>query len=660
MHQTFSLFGTFTLERDPLGLHDILAGVVTWVQVAGGFAALAALVWAVVRAARRMLLPEPASGERAPAWQRVVFWACLVAALLAYLPGVAVALADVAWAASTPGAAPPATRLAALRRAQSASLFAGGLFALLAVGLPFLARAPGLRARRILALARLSFKEALRRRVLWAFTGLLLVFLFASWFIPHKPEDQVRSYVGVVSYAMSWLLLTTSAILAAFSIPADIRQQTIQTVLTKPVERFEVVLGRFLGFAALMTLVLAGLTAVSLVYVLRGVDPDAAADSLKAREPLYGELRFENSDDERKGANVGREWGYRGYITGGTPGVNKPPELAAWGFAADPALAASRGDPQADKVRCEFSFDIYRTSKGEENKGVSCTFFFVTRNFVRGREQAYQEERRALLRQGGKSEAQVDDELAEKYGYFEVPSKEVVDYHTLSVDVPAGLFRNALRAEGPSYNVTGDPIEDAPVKVRVRCNSPQQYVGMAKYDLYFRLDRQEGNDRARFAWNFFKGSVGLWARLCLVIALATALSTYLSGVISLILTALLVIGGANVDFIREVAEGKNVGGGPLEAGLRLVRAELPAQPLEETAVTKFALRTDSVYRWVILQALWLLPDMDRFDATNYVAEGFNIPAEQLLTQVLLLAAYLVPFGLFAYYLMKWREIASAT
>ena len=41
-----------------------------------------------------------------------------------------------------------------------------------------------LRCRRIFALAKLSFKEAIRRRVLYAFTGLLLVFLFGSWFVP--------------------------------------------------------------------------------------------------------------------------------------------------------------------------------------------------------------------------------------------------------------------------------------------------------------------------------------------------------------------------------------------------------------------------------------------------------------------------------------------
>src|SRR5262249_8962736 len=155
--------------------------------------------------------------------------------------------------------------------------------------------------------------------------------------------------------------------LASFSIPADIRQQTIHTIVTKPVERFEIVLGRFLGFFGLMTLVLVIMTGLSLVYVLRGVNPEAAAESLKAREPHYGELHYENTGDRRKAVNVGREWEYRSYITGVMPG--QEPQTAVWEFPDLP-----RGLGNRKHVRAEFTFDIYRTTKGKENLGVSCSF----------------------------------------------------------------------------------------------------------------------------------------------------------------------------------------------------------------------------------------------------------------------------------------------
>src|SRR5262249_50677325 len=55
--------------------------------------------------------------------------------------------------------------------------------------------------RRVYAIAQLCVKEAVRRKVLWVFFALLLIVLFASWFIPGKAEDQLRTYVTVVFLA---------------------------------------------------------------------------------------------------------------------------------------------------------------------------------------------------------------------------------------------------------------------------------------------------------------------------------------------------------------------------------------------------------------------------------------------------------------------------
>ena len=57
-------------------------------------------------------------------------------------------------------------------------------------------------------------------------------------------------------------------------------------------------------------------------------NPEAAEESLKARSPLYGELSFENTGNSQKAESVGREWGYRTYISGPMPG--KPTPVAIW------------------------------------------------------------------------------------------------------------------------------------------------------------------------------------------------------------------------------------------------------------------------------------------------------------------------------------------
>jgi hypothetical protein len=639
------MFGALTFDRDPLRLQDIPYLLRDWTQTTGGFAAIALVVWVILWECG--LFRKTAA--RAPEWLPAFFRLGLLVTLVAYGPALLMILYD-AWHAVA-GEVPSAleTRADAFRlRFYSLSLTAGGACAILTACLPFLSNLAGQRWRRVLAIARLSFKEALRRRVLYAFVGFLLVILFGTWFIPHKPEDQVRSYVQVISWCMGPVLLFAAAILASFSIPTDIRQQTIHTIVTKPVERFEIIVGRFLGFTALMTLVLLGMTAFSLLYVFRGVDPDAAAESLKAREPLYGELRFEGTGNEH-GENVGREWDYRSYITAPVRETDVRP-TAVWEMPAVPAAVAAR-----PRVNCEFGFDIFRTTKGNENKGISCNFLFITPTAKPGAAAEFARRlREALNAPGARPEAEVENELAEELGVYERKSQEVTDNHTQAIALPGGLLRAADRAA----RETRTP---APLHVRVTCNDRTQYVGMAKYDLYLRLDDPDaGDDRTRFALNFFKGAAGLWLRLVLVIGLAVTLSTYFSGVIALLLTLMIYVGGQFQEFIQSVAQGQNAGGGPLEAMYRLVRNENIIAPLDPTATTKFATTSDVAYRWLIGRVLNLLPDVDRFYLTPYVAEGFNIPADQLVISVLLLVLYLLPLAVLAFYLMKWREIASSS
>ena len=628
------MFGALTFDRDPLQWRNVPILLVGWVQDAGGFAAIGALLW-LLFGLRRV---SPSERARIPAWVSTVFVVCTLGATLCYV----VWAAPHVWSwlvgifANKPSPVSSSRRFTDF---QTYLLRGGGALGVIAAGLPFLLGLLRLRSRRILAIAKLSFKEAVRRRVLYVFSIALLVLLFGSWFISPKAEDQVRTYVQVVDWAMTWLLLLAAAVIACFSIPADIRTQTIHTILTKPVERFEVVLGRFLGFTGLMTVVLIVMSCVSLLYIVRGVAPEAAEESLKSREPMYGDLSFVNTSRENRGDSVGREYDYRSYITHGIPG-RRP--AAIWTFDAPPQRVADRAT-----VRCEFGFDIYRTTKGIENKGVACSFKFITANHDAVAYQHYLDSR---PNKGKKLAADEVAEAAEKYGLFEVDGKDVTDFHTQYIDVPGGLFKNARTFKG----------KEPALRVEVRCTDPTQYVGMARYDLYFRLDDPEGgSERMSFAWNFLKGSVGLWFRLCLVIGLGVALSTYLSGVISLLMTGLLYFGGVCMDFVRTVGAGTNLGGGPLESAYRLATRQVMTAPLDKTGAVKVAETTDLAFRWAVRRVLDSLPDVDRFDLSGYVAEGFNIPAGQIALNFLILAGYLLPWAILAYYLLKWREVASS-
>lgn len=636
-------------ERDPLKLADFPQAAQMFVVNAGLLTAIAVACWLVLS----LLVGRKRTSSDTPPWVRVGCRLAVVLCAIAYLVYGAMFLLEKTAAGTGP-------HRRTIYRTADAAMTMGGACALIAVLLPFVANLFHFRARRIWALARLSFKEAIRRKVLWVFLVLLLVLMFASWFIQSNPGDQLRTYVEVVSFSMSVLLLLVAALLAAFGIPTDMKQQTIHTILTKPVERFEIVVGRFLGYIMLLTLVLIAVSAVSLLYVLRGIDPDAAKQSLKARETMYGELEFEGTKDRTTATNVGKEWGYRTYIQGPTP--QEPPQYAVWKFADIQGL----GDRK--KVRCEFGFDIYRTTKGQINEGVLCTFFVQTAGFDPTQKQAYDNERRKERQKGGADFEDIDDRLAEKYGCYELSSVAIRNLPPFpTLDIPGGLFRHAAKNPVPRP-ATPSPlfVERPPLAVKVKCESRTQYVGVAKYDLYLRPDYDYGlsdeaaakRDRLRFIWNYAKGQTGLWFFMNLVVGVAVALSTYLSGLITFLTTCFLILGGLSREFIKGLAEGTSVSGGPFESGYRLALRDLGA-PLEETATLKFVGYSDHVYRWVVRLFMNLLPDVERFNFSSHVAEGFNIAGGQLTMTALLLTSYLLLCALGAYYLIKWREIASS-
>jgi uncharacterized membrane protein len=653
------MFATLTLERDPLNLHDIRPMVISWLQDAGGFAAALLALYFVVQLVQFKQFKADLK-ERRNAILFYIMAACLVVAVLAYaVYGVAIRMESRVSGQQSSLSSPttPAERQQAARNLQSGSLAIGGFFAIVGISLPVLIDLVRLRVRprRVWALARLSMKEAVRRKVLWVFTAILLVFLFGSWFFESfKPEDQVRTYVKTVSLVMTLLLLLTAALLAAFSIPTDIKQQTIHTILTKPVERFEIVLGRFIGYTLIMTAVLLVLTLASLGYVLRGVSPEARYESLKARIPQYGDLEFEGTKEKNRGENVGREWDHYTYISGPNPPL--PTQYAVWKFDEIPNDLALR-----DKVRCEYTFDIYRTTKGVDNRGVQCTFILETWQFKEQFASQYQDDLAAEAKKTN-PDPDIANKLAEKYGYCELPGRNVVDFHTLSFEVPGGLFRNALSDPSRRKQLKAQGQDSPLVTLKVRCDDRTQYVGVAKRDLYFRVDDPNSEwDTLWFAWNFLKGAFGLWLRLCLLIGLCVALSTYLSGVISFLLAGILYLGGFFQDYIRSLASPTpNDGGGPMESFVRLLKRDNSmAAPLEDTTQSVVTV-WDEPFRWFLRRVLNILPDVDRFDFSSFVSEGFNISGTDMLVSFVMLAGFLLPLAMLAYYLIRWREIASAT
>ena len=128
----------------------------------------------------------------------------------------------------------------------------------------------------VIVIARLTFLEAIRRRILLAafLLGLAFLILFGFGFylmldeIPASvnPDSDTLKTVfksGLDNFltlaglcAVNFLAIAMGALVSADTLAGEISSGTIQSLVTKPVRRAEIVLGKWLGFASLLALYL--------------------------------------------------------------------------------------------------------------------------------------------------------------------------------------------------------------------------------------------------------------------------------------------------------------------------------------------------------------------------------------------------------------------
>src|SRR6185369_15898518 len=116
--------------------------------------------------------------------------------------------------------------------------------------------------RRIIAIARHTFREAVRDRVLHgaaagAFLFILLDFFFAK--LALGDLVLIKSF-GLAGLYFFGLIITI--FMGASAIHAEIERRTLYFILSKPVSRAEFLLGKFFGLLAALFLA-AGLIAVA-------------------------------------------------------------------------------------------------------------------------------------------------------------------------------------------------------------------------------------------------------------------------------------------------------------------------------------------------------------------------------------------------------------
>jgi ABC-type transport system involved in multi-copper enzyme maturation permease subunit len=136
--------------------------------------------------------------------------------------------------------------------------------------------------RGVAVIAGLTCREAARRRLLAVAAAIGTAYLVLYGFGLHKVLESLpaaatrqllfRRQAVIVLFAMgmyvvNWLLAVITILTSADTVAGEINSGVIQAVVTKPIRRWEVILGKWLGFAAMLTVYLAFLAGGMLVEV---------------------------------------------------------------------------------------------------------------------------------------------------------------------------------------------------------------------------------------------------------------------------------------------------------------------------------------------------------------------------------------------------------
>ncbi len=571
---------------------------------------------------------------------------------------------------------------------------------------------PRISPRRIGTLAWLAVKESLRRRVAVVLVVFFLILLFAGWFLKTNNVEPARLYLSFVLAATTYLILLISLLLSTFSLPNDFKTKTIYTVVTKPVRAGDIVLGRMLGFTLIGTALLAIMALCSYVFVTRALYHTHAVDiasleniedaegtlllqrgrstleeyhrheielepniqsepstksnpstksepgrprprrlsghalsshghtheatpfesrsgsgvrlsgpigTMRARVPEYGKLTYEDRKGVpvAKGISVGSEWTYRSFIEGGSAAS------AIWTFEGledssfqQDASASQEASEESQYLPIELIVRVFRTYQGNIKEG------------IQGSIQLRNPET------GLKSNLEIFTAKDASINSFAFPRK-LFDTDQNRIDLLADL----VSSEGK-------------LEVRVQCLASSQYFGFAQADCFLRLpDASPG-------WNFCKAYLSIWLQMVLVIAIGVTCSTFVNGPVAMMFTVVFILLGFFRDFFVKIAFGEQVGGGPVESLVRIVTQKNLTTGLDEGFGVQIMHGLDGALLVAMKSMAYLLPDFRAFSTADYVADGFNIPANRIAQDWTVGLAFVVGLFVIGYFFLRTREVAK--
>jgi len=386
----------------------------------------------------------------------------------------------------------------------------------------------------------------------------------------------------------------------------------------------EIVIGRIFGFSLVGTVVLFVMSIVGYIWIVRQVPKEAKESGLLVcRVPVYGQLKFKDrTGTDGFGINVGDIWEFRSFIEGATAA------RAIWKFEN---VTENSLDSDGN-LNLANQFTAFRSYKGDMTRQLLFDYKFVNPD-------------------------KKDD--ADNPVSFTTEARQVSEFRGRTDKVNRKLKREG---EEKSYDLIKDFVaNDGSLTVEVSCLDREQYLGVARPDLFIRMPDQP------FWYGYAKAVVGIALLTILVAIMSVTASTFLKGPIAAVLIfSLLCMSGEDAHKFMDdlmvgviTTEGGFQGGGFLESIYRLVThmnisTELPDNP---------ALKGMKFFDSTLTCGLWLskqiIPRLQYFNGIEFVSNGFDVPwNESVLPCLLITIGYLIPCVLLGYFALRIRELES--
>ena len=123
--------------------------------------------------------------------------------------------------------------------------------------------------QQILVIAKQTFKEAVRNKILFIFITLGVITICCSVFMPVVGDgsEKIKIVESMCFRSITFFGTLAAILLSASSIPTDIESKVLCTITAKPVQRTNIIFGKIIGFVYIIGVLLLIMGSVSYTLI---------------------------------------------------------------------------------------------------------------------------------------------------------------------------------------------------------------------------------------------------------------------------------------------------------------------------------------------------------------------------------------------------------